>query len=57
MGGGAEKPRSGLGEGHLGEDGHLMGAALLGFRGALTQPFQYDHLCARSFAVETCLPF
>jgi hypothetical protein len=21
------------------------------------QPFQYDHLCARSFAVETCLPF
>ena len=21
------------------------------------QPFQYEHLCARSFAVETCLPF
>jgi hypothetical protein len=25
--------------------------------GPLGQPFQYDHLCARSFAVETCLPF
>jgi lipopolysaccharide transport system permease protein len=23
----------------------------------LTQPFQYGHLCARSLAVETCLPF
>ena len=21
------------------------------------QPFQYDHLCARSLAVEMCLPF
>jgi SRSO17 transposase len=21
------------------------------------QPFQHDHLCARSLAVETCLPF
>ena len=25
--------------------------------GPVRQPFQYDHLCARSFAVETCLPF
>jgi DHA2 family multidrug resistance protein len=23
----------------------------------LGQPFQYGHLCARSLAVETCLPF
>ena len=25
--------------------------------GSLPQPFQHGHLCARSLAVETCLPF
>ena len=25
--------------------------------GIMAQPFQHGHLCARSLAVETCLPF
>jgi len=37
------------------DEGQLSSQAVLnGYKG---QPFQYDHLCARSFAVETCLPF
>jgi ABC-type branched-subunit amino acid transport system ATPase component len=43
----------------------LISAVLKPTRGQLTfngvalngQPFQYGHLCARSLAVETCLPF
>jgi len=27
------------------------------FDAFIRQPFQYSHLCARSLAVETCLPF